>query len=317
MFRQLMGNDPRPHFAHQSNLVSEVAGEPGVLYDVVDPLVARYRAYFKPDLVQLKQKAIGEELQRQATWQQNLAAGRVSAYLQNGQVNVTTTATMEVPITGTPEGALYGGDRSGWFTVAASQPATQPAQPAAGSGPAAGTGTTTAAGAGTPPATGTTPPATGTTAGTAQPKPATAVRGTQVTALKMQRLRMTSRRFAVSHTAQAARKRRGRAPDGTTITWLLNDRATVRLGVQKVVAGRRAGGRCVAATGRRGKACTRTVPVGTLTRAAIKGENAVRFSGRVGRRLLTPGRYRVTVRASASNGRSTPAKTLTFTVVKG
>jgi hypothetical protein len=57
--------------------------------------------------------------------------------------------------------------------------------------------------------------------------------------------------------------------------------------------------------------------VGTLSRAAIKGENTVRFSGRVGKRVLRPGRYRMTVRATATGGRRTAPRTLTFTVVKG
>jgi hypothetical protein len=305
MFRHLMGNDARPHFAHQSNLVSEVAGEPGVLYDVVDAMLTRYRTSFKPELVQLKQKAIGEQIDRQAKWQQDLDAGRVTAYLQDGQVHVTTTATMEVPITGTPEGALYGGERSGWFTIAGSTPTTQPApgaQPAQPGAPAQ-------------PAQ----PGAGTVPGPTRPAAGSAVRGTKVSALKLDRLRMTKSRFAVSRSARQAGRRRGRAPDGTTITWMLNDRATVRLSVQKVVAGRRVGGRCVAATAgnRRGRACTRTVPVGTLKRAAITGENTVRFSGRVGTRTLKPGRYRITVRATATGNRTTPPKTLAFTVVKG
>jgi hypothetical protein len=313
MFRHLMGNDARPHFAHQSNLVSEVAGEPGVLYDVVDAMLTRYRTYFKPELVQLKQKAIGEQIQRQAKWQQDLDAGRVTAYLQDGQVHVTTTATMEVPITGTPEGALYGGERSGWFTIAGSTPTTQPApgaQPAQPTQPA-------------PPSQSSRPAQPGTGSGSTRPGAGGgAVRGTTVSALKLDRLRMTKSRFAVSRSARQAKaaKRRGRAPDGTTITWMLNDRATVRLSVQKVVAGRRVNGRCVAVTlasKRRGSACTRTVAVGTLKRAAIKGENTVRFSGRVGKRTLRPGRYRITVRATGSGNRTTPAKTLAFTVVKG
>jgi hypothetical protein len=310
MFRHLMGNDPRPHYAHQSNLVSEVAGEPGVLYDVLNPLLDRYNAYFAAPLVQLKHAEIGAAIARQSAWAQNVAAGRVSGYIQDGKVNVTTTATMQVPITGTPEGELYGGERSDWFTVQASQPVTQPApgadQPAAGAGQGATGGGPAAPSAGTPAA-----PASGAGA-------QSAVNGTKAPALKLQRLRMSPRRFAVSTSARQARRQKGRALSGTTITWLLNDRATVRLTVQKVTTGRRVNGRCVAASaGRRGRACVRTTTVGTLRRSAIKGENTVRFSGRVGKRVLGPGRYRITVRAAASGARTTPPQTLTFTVVKG
>jgi hypothetical protein len=239
---------------------------------------------------------------RQAKWQRDLAAGRVTAYLQDGKVQVTTTQTIEVPITGTPEGELYGGERSGWFTVAGSTPVTQPAAPAQGSGPAVGPGAAP---------------------GGAAQQPGVAVRGTAASRLKIDRLRITPRRFAASRSARAARKVRKaarRAPDGATITWLLNRRATVRLSVTKVVTGRRVGGRCVTATSkakRRGATCTRTVAVGTLKRSAIAGENAVRLTGRIGRRTLTPGRYRVTVRATGADGRTAAPKSLTFTVVNG
>jgi hypothetical protein len=294
MFRHLMANDARPHFAHQSNLVSEVAGEPGTLYDVVDPVIARYKQYFNVPLLQLTESKIGAQLQRQSKWQSDLAAGRVSAYLQDGKVHVTTTQTMEVPITGTPEGELYGTERSGWFTVAGSTPVTQPATPVQGSGPAAGTGTA--------------------------PRPGGGVLGTKASKLRIDKLRISPRKFAVSHSARAAKKRRGHAPDGAAITWVMNDRATVRLTVQKLVAGRRIGGRCVTATAKnrhRGKSCTRTVSAGTLSRKAIAGENTVRLTGHIGKRKLTTGRYRVTVRATATGGRTATAKPLTFTVVKG
>jgi hypothetical protein len=113
MFGHLMGNDPRPHYAHQSNIA-----EDGVLYTVVDSLLARYRAYFKPALVQLTHTQIGEELARQAKWRQDLAAGRASAYVKDGHVTITTTATLEVPVTGVATvGSDYGGTRSGWTTV--------------------------------------------------------------------------------------------------------------------------------------------------------------------------------------------------------
>jgi hypothetical protein len=57
--------------------------------------------------------------------------------------------------------------------------------------------------------------------------------------------------------------------------------------------------------------------VTTLRRNAIRGENTVRFSGRYGRRVLRPGRYKMVIRGRATDGRRTPARTLRFTVVKG
>ena len=101
---------------------------------------------------------------------------------------------------------------------------------------------------------------------------------------------MSPRRFAVAHRRSAARRRRGRAPDGTTITFVMNDPARVTLRVRRVARGGRTPSR-----------------VTTLRRTAIRGENTVRFSGRVGRRVLQPGRYRMAIRRPSTDGRRTPA----------
>jgi hypothetical protein len=270
MFRHVMGNDPRPHFAHQSNLAGD-----GVLYSVVDELLRRYRLYFNPPLVQLTHKEIGQSIAREAGWGQNLAAGRVSGYLQDGLVHVSTTATMPVPVTGTPQGELYGGERSGWFTVAPGQPLVQQAPSAAAVARAAG-------------------------AVAAQPlrRPAQASKRAQVKKLRMTRVRMTPRRFAVSHSRRSAKGRRSRATDGTTITWVLNQKASVRITVRKVSS--------------RG----RTTMVRSFGRKGIQGENTARYSGRVGRKLLKPGRYRMTITAATKDQRTAP-RTLAFSVVKG
>jgi hypothetical protein len=272
MFRHLMLNDPRPHFAHQSNITAD-----GILYSVVDELLRRYRLYFSPALVQMTHKEIGQALQRWDQWGTNLAAGRVSGWLQDGQVHVTTTTTMAVPITGTPAGELYGGERSGWFTVS-------PDQPLVAAAPA---GAQTVARAAAPAAAGKPAPNSG-AGGTKQRRTA---------ALTMRRLRMTPRRFAVSHRRTAAGTRR-RQPTGAAITWLMSEPAKVRLVVQRV----------------RGR---RHVPVATLQRTGIRGENTVRFTGRIGRRTLRPGRYRIRISARTADGRQAGPRTLAFTVVRG
>jgi multidrug resistance efflux pump len=114
----------------------------------------------------------------------------------------------------------------------------------------------------------------------------------------MRRLKMSPRRFAVSRSRSAARGRRGRGPTGSTITWLMNEKASVTLAVQRISRGRH-------------------VAVMTLKRTGIRGENTVRFSGRVGRRTLRPGRYRVRITARTPDGRHVGPRTLTFTVVRG
>ncbi|MEA2320151.1 MAG: hypothetical protein QOD81_1 [Solirubrobacteraceae bacterium] len=285
MFRHLMLNDSRPHFAHQSNLAAD-----GILYTILDELLRRYRLYFSPGLVQLTHTEIGQQIQRQAKWAQDLAAGRATAWLQDGQVHVTTTDTIDVPITGTPEGALYGGERSGWFTVSPGQPLTATAPPAAQAIARPGTAATPA-----PPAAAPAPaPASG-TAGTQRRSPAP---NAGRAALTMRRLKMSPRRFVVSRSRSAARGRRGRGPTGSTITWLMNEKASVTLAVQRISRGRH-------------------VAVMTLKRTGIRGENTVRFSGRVGRRTLRPGRYRVRITARTPDGRHVGPRTLTFTVVRG
>ncbi|HEX5923517.1 MAG TPA: hypothetical protein VFY45_06770, partial [Baekduia sp.] len=102
MFRHVMGNDPRPHYMHQSNLADYNATLPetdpnqgGVLYPVVDGLLARYEAYVdraSEPLAQLTSTQIAQTLARQDTWASNVAAGRVSAWLQDGQLHVKNAA---------------------------------------------------------------------------------------------------------------------------------------------------------------------------------------------------------------------------------
>jgi hypothetical protein len=131
MFRHLMGNDPRPHFMHQSNLADYNAGlaetdpnQGGILYPVVDGLLDRYDAAIdraKAPLVQLTSAQVAATLAQQSAWAAHLAAGDVTAWLQDGRLHVKNASTgpVEVPLTGTTVGEAYAGQRSGWKTVAA------------------------------------------------------------------------------------------------------------------------------------------------------------------------------------------------------
>lgn len=140
MFRHVMGNDPRPHYFHQTNLAQSDSPDGAVFYPVVDALRARYRDLFDDrlaPLVQLTSTQIADALKRAAKWQADLAAGRVSAYVLDGRVHVRTAATMEVPLTGTNVGSAYAGHRSGWTTVSANRDATfEPSDPAIATRPA-------------------------------------------------------------------------------------------------------------------------------------------------------------------------------------
>jgi hypothetical protein len=131
MFRHLMGNDPRPHFMHQSNLADYNSALPatdvnqgGILYPVVDGLLSRYDTAIdraKAPLVQLTSAQVAATLAQQHAWAAHLAAGDVTAWLQDGKLHVknTSAGAVEVPLTGTTVGEPYGGQRSGFKTIAA------------------------------------------------------------------------------------------------------------------------------------------------------------------------------------------------------
>jgi hypothetical protein len=126
-------------------------------------------------------------------------------------------------------------------------------------------------------------------------------------------LQQTSARW---RTARAGAGR-SRQPVGTTFRFRLDRAAQVRLEFDQTTAGRRIRGACAKATvANRGKPrCSRVESRGTLTVAGRAGENAVRFRGRLGRRTLAPGRYRLRVTAVA-DGKRSAAVSLSFTIVR-
>lgn len=151
------------------------------------------------------------------------------------------------------------------------------------------------------------------------------VGGRDTTAPRLGALRLSPASFAVASgaTAKVAGSARGRrAPKrGTTIRFTLSEAARVTLTVERRAAGRRSGRRCVAPTAKlrraRARACTRFVVAGTLMRGSGRqGANAVAFSGRIGRRALTAGRYRVTATAADAAGNRAAAIRAAFRVVR-
>ncbi|MBA2517720.1 MAG: hypothetical protein H0V22_10485 [Solirubrobacterales bacterium] len=126
IIRHMLGNDPRPHYAHQSNLISDPTNTnpanrgDGILFAVLTEALKRYRTYVAADFVRATPTQATEELRRQAAWNAALADGKVSGYIQDGRVTITAApgATVLVPVTGTSSGTLYGGQRSDWVSVA-------------------------------------------------------------------------------------------------------------------------------------------------------------------------------------------------------
>ena len=126
MFQHLMGNDPRPHYFHQTNLMSQTSGTvsgmgDGLFYETMNPLLAEYHQYFASNspIEQLTMPQIATLLTEQANWAANT---QVSGYIQGNQVTITNagTAATYIPLTGIPAvGSAYGGLTSGWTTVPA------------------------------------------------------------------------------------------------------------------------------------------------------------------------------------------------------
>jgi hypothetical protein len=117
----ILSNDPRPHYAHQSNLA-----EGRVLYPLLDSMLARYRAAFADNapIVSPSLADAGRVLQAQAAWR--TAAGSVTAYIRDGVVTLIAADGLEVPLTvpdgthidsesGPLYGAPYAGARSGYW----------------------------------------------------------------------------------------------------------------------------------------------------------------------------------------------------------
>ena len=137
MFQNLMNNDPRPSYVHQTNLLGQPPAGPattgtppntpdttgdGLLYSVLNPLLAEYKQYFNSSapFEQLTLGAIGNLLAEQAAWKTALGAGEVSGYIEGGQVTITNSGAnpISVPLTGVASvGSLYGGIQSGWTSV--------------------------------------------------------------------------------------------------------------------------------------------------------------------------------------------------------
>lgn len=98
---------------------------------------------------------------------------------------------------------------------------------------------------------------------------------------------------------------------GTKIAFTLDKAARVTLAFDRLTTGHRVKRRCVARTKlKHTKRCTITKRVGTLIVNGRKGRTTIKFSGKLGRRALARGSYRLT--ATPAGGK---AHTLTFAVV--
>ncbi|MEX2108632.1 MAG: choice-of-anchor Q domain-containing protein [Solirubrobacterales bacterium] len=140
---------------------------------------------------------------------------------------------------------------------------------------------------------------------------------------------MKPSKFAVNRkgppeTATASKKGKGKAkgkgkkpPKGTTLSYTLSEDARVLVTIQRLPAAAKKGGKKGAKASKvkgkskgKGKAKGQAPKtVGSFAIASVKGANSHRFSGRIGKKGLTPGKYRaLLVATDAAGNRSTKAQ---------
>ena len=119
----VVGNDPRPHYVHQSNLA-----EDGTFYPIATAVVNRFNALYAVPLVRQSMTNIGEDLTRRSDWDATQAS--VRAYILDGKVYLNSpNRSIDLPVTGTSTGDLYGGQRSTWRSISRNQTVVLTAAP--------------------------------------------------------------------------------------------------------------------------------------------------------------------------------------------
>jgi hypothetical protein len=118
----MLGNSPRPHYAHESNLA-----EDRILYPVLDQTLSAYRSYFAANtpVVNPTQAQAGAEFQNRTVWSQNQP--KVAGYVERGRVYLISSSTNDyntyrvpatIPAAATGGGlGNYGGVKTGWATT--------------------------------------------------------------------------------------------------------------------------------------------------------------------------------------------------------
>jgi hypothetical protein len=133
----------------------------------------------------------------------------------------------------------------------------------------------------------------------------------------VERFTVTNKVFRRSSSPTPLGTRRKR-PRGTTFRFQSSEAGVVKLVIERVVAGRRVGRRCLADSRARRKRrrCTRFVRAATLTRTGAVGQNRIAFSGRAGRKALPIGRYRGSLQVTDAAGNASNVKRVSFRIVR-
>jgi len=119
IFTHMMGNDPKPHYFHQTNLAESDQPDGAVFYPVLNAMLSDYNRWFNASapIVQLMPTQISDQIGRQDTW---AAARGVTGYIEGSRVTVLNggLTTVALPLSGTEVGTAYAGTRSGWANAA-------------------------------------------------------------------------------------------------------------------------------------------------------------------------------------------------------
>ena len=130
--------------------------------------------------------------------------------------------------------------------------------------------------------------------------------------------RLTNATFAVNLRGAAETPVASRAKKGTTFVYTLTEPARVVFTIHAKQNGRRVGGKCRKPTKRNTgrRKCTRFVRRGAFAHNGATGANRKKFSGKIGRKRLRPGRYRASLLARDAAGNASTVKRLNFRVVR-
>lgn len=130
---------------------------------------------------------------------------------------------------------------------------------------------------------------------------------------------LTRKRFRVAGLRVRALPGRRLAPAGSVLRLRLSESARVRLVFERRAQGKRVNGRCLAPIRARAKRpnCVRFIAAGALTRPTLAaGARRIAITGRIGRRALRPGAYRLSVTAIDAPGNRSAVRRVTFTIVR-
>jgi virginiamycin B lyase len=130
--------------------------------------------------------------------------------------------------------------------------------------------------------------------------------------------RLTNKTFAVDPKGPAETAVAARARKGTSFVYTLSEASRVLFTIEAQQKGRKVGRKCQKPSkkNKSRKSCTRYVKAGTFAQAGAAGANTKKFSGKIGRRTLKPGKFRATLLATDAAGNKSQVKRLSFAVVR-